>query len=423
MSIHPSPKASLSGSSLQAKKTYFAFGTDSRSAKTLFFLALGCAAMLPGGKAQAQTPTFAPREVNPDGLSRVFFRSCPTYADLDGDGDLDLYSGNGLDTLKYFENQGSATAPAFVQGPDNPFGFVAPVATDFSPAFADMDGDGDLDLWVADDRTPLLYYENTGTATTPQFAAGVVTPFGIQLTPGAAYFRLAAADLDNDGDTDLLLGNAFGGFNYLENTGTSAAPTMGTATINPFGLSIFPYYAAPALADLDGDGDLDLLVGGSYGIINYHQNTGSVTNPTFASRIADPFGIDPSPSYSTVALADLDGDGDQDLTIGAFSGDFIYQENLAIQVGIDEGFFTRELEVYPQPASGKMYFSGTFHQSPEVLQVSLTDLAGKTLKGMDIPNPEVQFQGEWDITNLSAGIYFLIVETDLYQFHRKVMVR
>ena len=135
------------------------------------------------------------------------------------------------------------------------------------------------------------------------------------------------------GDLDLVVGKWDGELIYIENTGTSTAPVFvaRTGSANPFDGIDVGSASYPALAEIDGDGtliqcpsidtlrprfvslagDLDLVVGNSYGSLTYIENNGTSTAPVFVQRTgsANIFdGIDVG-SSSRPALGDLDGDG------------------------------------------------------------------------------------------------------------------
>jgi Ca2+-binding RTX toxin-like protein len=96
------------------------------------------------------------------------------------------------------------------------------------------------------------------------------------------------ADIDGDGDPDASVGEDDGTLNYYKNTGSSTAPlyTAQTGTANPFNGIDIGSNNAPTLADIDGDGDLDAIVGAGDGILNYYQNIGSSTVPTNSAPTA-----------------------------------------------------------------------------------------------------------------------------------------
>ena len=76
------------------------------------------------------------------------------------------------------------------------------------------------------------------------------------------------------GDLDLLLGEKEGSIVYMENTGTSTAPVFvqRTGSANPFDGIDVSEWSSPALGDLEGDGDLDLVLGNEAGLLNYFAN-------------------------------------------------------------------------------------------------------------------------------------------------------
>jgi Ca2+-binding RTX toxin-like protein len=277
------------------------------------------------------TNPFVPQAgpANPfDGID-VGGQNAPVFADLDGDGDADLVMGESDGTLLYFLNTGTTAAPVFVAqaGALNPLDGVD-VGSQSAPAFADLDGDGDLDLVVGEGDGTLTYYENIGTPSAPAYVerAGAANPFdgvdiGSQSTP-------AFADLDGDGDFDLVAGESGGTLLYFENTGTSAAPAyvQQTGAANPFDGIDAGSQSAPAFADLEGDGDLDLVVGESLGTLLYFENLGSATAPDYVQQTgaANPFdGIDAG-IQGMPAFADLDGDGDADALVGEVGGGALY---------------------------------------------------------------------------------------------------
>ena len=270
--------------------------------------------------------------MNPFDTFNVGYSSMPMLADIDGDGDLDAISGGQYGDIAYYENTGTTTSPTFVEqtGASSPFDGIN-VGYQSAPQLIDLDGDGDLDLVIGQTYGEFKYFENTGTTTSPTFVqqTGTANPFdgldgGDQVTP-------TFADIDNDGDLDMVSGETSGTLKYYQNTGSSSTPafTEQTGASNPFDGFDVGYRSTPVLADIDGDGDYDLVVGEDYGTLRYFQNTGTVSAPVFAEQTgtANPFdGIDIGYN-SAPTFADIDGDGDLDLISGDSYGDIHYYEN------------------------------------------------------------------------------------------------
>ncbi len=198
------------------------------------------------------------------------FNLAPAFVDIDGDGDKDAFVGEYYGSLLYFKNTGTASSPVFVQqtGAANPFNGIN-FGYNPTPTFVDIDHDGDMDLFVGQESGVIRYFKNTGNATTPVFVeqTGAANPFNS--VGGNIYSTIAFVDIDGDGDKDAFIGGAHnsGGLLYYKNTGSASAPVfvMQTGSANPFnGISI-DYYSAPSFVDIDGDGDMDAFIGGNIG--------------------------------------------------------------------------------------------------------------------------------------------------------------
>ncbi|HEX5214179.1 MAG TPA: VCBS repeat-containing protein [Vicinamibacterales bacterium] len=241
----------------------------------------------------------------------------PALADLDADGDLDLVVGakidartNGAAPLYVFRNDGTATVPSF-RAPET---LTLADAFNQAPAFGDLDGDGDLDLLLGTWNHDVLYFRNDGGAREPRWvvdAAKTIKP------PRISHAVPALADLDGDGDLDLLLGQANGAIAFYRNTGTakSAQFTLVSDKLDDIKAG---RRSTPAVVDVDGDGLLDLVIGHEdAGPPAVYRNAGTKSAPKFVAAPALTIALPPS---SSPAFADVNGDGVLDLLVGTTSG-------------------------------------------------------------------------------------------------------
>lgn len=239
--------------------------------------------------------------------------SAPTFVDIDNDGDQDLFIGESGGTMKYYKNTESATAAAYTL--DSSFVGSIDVGSYSTPTFADIDGDGDQDLFVGRSTGEISFYRNTGTASSPTFSLDTSTFNSIDI---GSYSAPIFADLDADGDKDLLSGELGGTVKYYTNTGSSTSPAYTANTTLFTGIDVGSY-SKPSLVNFDKDGRSDLFIGNSSGTLSFYRNTGTSATPTFTLVSANFSSIDVG-NYSAPTFIDIDSDNDQDLFIGEYTG-------------------------------------------------------------------------------------------------------
>jgi hypothetical protein len=138
-----------------------------------------------------------------------------------------------------------------------------------------------------------------------------------------------AVDMDGDGKKDIALADYYGGegFHYLSNTSTASKIQFVRLQYysNPFEYRSFPLASTPTFSDMDGDGDLDMLLGAEDGTLYYYRRNVEYTNPfspqigawNGTTKAGNPMtGIDLG-SFASPVFNDFDNDGDEDLIIGS----------------------------------------------------------------------------------------------------------
>ncbi|MEN3941638.1 VCBS repeat-containing protein [Prosthecobacter sp. SYSU 5D2] len=270
--------------------------------------------------------------------------------DWNHDGLPDLFFGSATGHLSLYLNSGEPGQPRFRSKKLLLDHEGVPIDVGFSscPWVADWNGDGKNDLLVGAEKGCVVWYENVGSEDEPSFRfAGFLEEEGRMIVTPAKpiaeghgeeafkedYFPVPqAVDWDGDGDLDLLLGGYVTGLTfYYENVGQEGSlpvlKSRGPLTDAEGQVIDTGWMAAPAAADLDGDGDLDLVLGGkpvnegsgdmrdSSRAILYYANNGTreaavLVRTPFPANAAPPFGGMVVPS-----LADWDGDGLTDLVV------------------------------------------------------------------------------------------------------------
>jgi hypothetical protein len=210
----------------------------------------------------------------------------------------------------------------------------------------DWDGDGKLDVVAGDSKGQVTFFRNTGTKTEPALAAGVRLQAGGETILGVSgryekgadgryrkkpspgkimgiYSKIHVADWDGDGLHDLLVGqtgpNEGQDIVVYRNTGTAKAPSLDTpAPVKLTGPVM--RRPSPYLVDWDKDGKPDLLCGTDKPRIFFFRNTGTRKAPAFAPGEALDLKGEPfeAGSRCRIDVTDWNNDGKRDLLVGNF---------------------------------------------------------------------------------------------------------
>ena len=340
--------------------------------------------------------------------------SIPAFADLDDDGDLDLVVGNKIAPnlgqraqLFLFENDGTPTAPAFRLAGDLLDAFEATTTNrifNIAPALADLDDDGDQDLLLGRFDGSFVLLTNTGTPQQPAFAPAP-PPFAEPTIDIGQNSTPTFADLDDDGDQDLIVGEAAGTFNFFRNTGTPQQPNFVLEAETIDGLDAGAR-SLPTLHDVTGDGLPDLVAGtGQDGVLVY-RNTSTAQAVSFAAEgpLAVPGTV---PRLAAPTFADIDADGDADFFMGGLGGGLFFYRNDALITATEAPPAPPRfaLSAYPNPFQATTTLR--FHlPQPGRVRLAVYDVLGRTVA---VPIDAVLRPGNhhapFDAHALPSGLY------------------
>lgn len=260
--------------------------------------------------------------------------SCVEIFDTSADGKPDIFFGDySKRGVLFFENISTSASARFAYR-TNQFPIEVPISSNGfnkiaflqSAAQPEMTEErtADFVLGVTFPTTELdnlCYYRNVGTRSEPQYS--LVTKNYIPTLDIGRRSRGCLADVNSDGRLDACLGAENGSTLVL------LRQSDGSFRLSPAGLTALPKIqgCAPALADLNGDGLTDAIIGDVDGRLRCFVNIGFANTPIFEERNQfAPQGL--FGNYSSPALGDADGDGDVDIVCGNANGQLYYIENI-----------------------------------------------------------------------------------------------
>jgi len=305
-----------------------------------------------------ESPKFAEPAIPLRAAGEIITRigpACPAFADFDGDGKTDMICGEVEDSMRFYRNIGDNHKPVYDVGRDLKLDgkILKMELTMIRPAALDYDHDGKIDLVVGEEDGRVAVLRNTGKKegdgtpvfAHPQYLRQVAdrVKIGVLSTP-------CAVDWDDDGDSDLIVGDSAGYISLLENlSGPGVAQPRWAAPVRlaADGQTIRILagyngsiqgpleskwgYTSVTAADWNNDGKLDLIVNSIWGKIIWFENIGTRGKPVLAA--AKPIEVEyqngnPCPPWNwwkpsgkelvmqwrcSVQILDVNGDGLPDL--------------------------------------------------------------------------------------------------------------
>lgn len=395
-----------------------------------------------------------------EAVIKTFGFNFPQHIDIDANGTVDLMVGCVFpnaekDNFMFYSNVGTNTHPFYQLNTKN-FLPMIDAGSRSTVAAADLDRDGDLDLCIASAGGTVNIYRNDGTKISPVFSA---EPTSSMLLPGEFNLSVTAGHMTNDSLPDLLIGTFEHGLKVFQNTASDGVISF-VQQSHPLEGFLLGQNTSPAIADLNGDGKDDVLVGNSGGQITVLKNTTNQGNLSYhleqnfnnidVGNDAHPLCMDidddglldlivgningvlhhyeqksvnawsfslHDQSFADIDVrlhaapeaADLDGDGDADLVIGNGKGGVCFFEHISASSGI-----TRSVQVpadfiieqnYPNPFNPSTTISFSLPFAATV-KISIFDLLGRELEVlMDSPVVPGKYSLVWNAVRYPTGTY------------------
>lgn len=310
--------------------------------------------------------------------------------------------------ISLYENDGTTTSPSFKHITDDFANLESlNLGEQLVPTFANLDGDNKMDMIVGQEDGTLIYFKNNSNSTNPYlFNANGSILDGIDVGSNATPVLF---DIDEDGKTDLLIGNRFGKISYYKNTSSSNTPEFTLITT---------HFGNITIVNSSGLGFIDITVNiengepviyaGSYksGIKRINNIQGNL-NGTFTITDENVNELD-NIIQSSVAVYDFNDDGYEELLVANIKGGVEYFHGIdEANIGLNTPIKNKSL-LYPNPSNSLIKITSPTEWST----INIYDISGQLVISKT-------FEEQLDISHLSSGSYILhLTNTNSKEIHK-----
>ena len=351
----------------------------------------------------------------------------PAIIDYNNDGLKDLIIGN----YAYFNNSnpssqialliniGSETEPNF-EVVDRDFGGLGTIPLDtilnqsvkgIFPTVADLDNDGDIDLIIGDSNGKLHFFKNIAESDHEiEFELQNVNFFNIDIGQHATPFLF---DMNGDNLFDLIIGQLDGTISYIENSGSTYEPIFDTIIEDFGGISVNndeSLYGFSTPYIYKEENEINILIGSESGQIYHYRSINNDLSLNF-ELLSDNFQGLAQGKNTALVYEDFTNDGKRDLFFGMQTGGLFYFVNDSTAIDIEINKENNELAIYPNPANNFINVE-TNIKSQILIYSSIGQL---------VLNKKIYGTSTLDISYLSKGYYLLNINQQDYSEWRKII--
>ncbi|MEZ5046386.1 MAG: T9SS type A sorting domain-containing protein [Chitinophagaceae bacterium] len=289
------------------------------------------------------------------------------------------------------------------------------------PNFGDITGDGIDDFIFGGIQGGITVYKNAASSNlvTPNFLFYIDSLAGIAVDAYSAPFL---ADVTEDGKTDLLIGSQSGKISLFVDTSTTSIKKLAIAT-NSYGNikvgnpSEIYGHAVPYIAKVDNLQIDYLCLGNIDGIIERYDSFKNSFNTFY--KMDSMYSSIKATTRSAPAIADIDGDGRYDMVVGNKLGGLLLYRQDKLVVGLSEVNQVEEsFKVFPNPTKQDLYIQFEPTMAAQEVTVKLLELNGRVVSQQKINTENVS---PIQVSHLSQGMYLLQVELQNKKVLKKIM--